>query len=284
MANLRQRWQSQSPDAQAERESDRAHGRGEFSSAAHTYNMPGLEFVYTTPESRGEATSPEQAAPAVTYGKAVAAHEVAERAAQNAITAWRQDPTPENHAAMLEMYSKSGEAARAHYAARDQMEAATMPPSGRGSIDEFIEKLRAEQEPLTDIELRNAAESQLRERGRSPHAISRGAGGPGFGGGGAPLSKEDAAAHEAYIQAYKDAYRAKQAQAEKALQTGARGGKFYVSATGAKVYVKPNPGVELLGTVQPTPFVSGLPQSVSLNQPNTGAGVQQSMMFGNRPR
>lgn len=71
---------------------------------------------------------------------------------------------------------------------------------------------------------------------------------------------------------------------EKSLQTGARGGKFYVSPTGQKVYVKPNPGVEITGTVEPTPFVSGLPQSVSMNQPSTGAGVQHSMMFGNRPR
>lgn len=89
---------------------------------------------------------------------------------------------------------------------------------------------------------------------------------------------------ESQVELARQQYEGKKAQEARAIQTGVRGGQFYVGPTGQKVYVKPNPGVELLGTVQPTPFVSGLPQSVSMNQPNTGSGVQQSMMFGNRPR
>lgn len=42
----------------------------------------------------------------------------------------------------------------------------------------------------------------------------------------------------------------KQAE-QKALETGVRGGRYYVSPSGAKVYVKGNPGVQVLDTENP---------------------------------
>jgi len=176
---------------------------------------------------------------------------------------------------MLEMYSKSGEAARAHYAARDQMEAATMSPeptpadappdhyslmannTSSEKLANMLVKHNERKEPL-DQEALAAVKAELRSRDITTIADLY------------KLSEEQDLKHKP--------------TQEKAIEVGARGGKFYISATGQKVYVKPNPGVELLGTVQPTPFVSGLPQSVSMNQPNTGAGIQHSMMFGNRPK
>jgi hypothetical protein len=54
---------------------------------------------------------------------------------------------------------------------------------------------------------------------------------------------------------------------EKSVQEGARGGRFYVSATGAKVYVKNNPGAETVGHMSNQRFHMGLPMSVHLAEP-----------------
>jgi hypothetical protein len=71
---------------------------------------------------------------------------------------------------------------------------------------------------------------------------------------------------------------------EKAIQTGARGGRYYISPTGQKVYVKDNPGTEVVGYVPPAPFVGGLPQSVTMAEPRVDDPRNMSMMFGNRPK
>ena len=54
---------------------------------------------------------------------------------------------------------------------------------------------------------------------------------------------------------------------QKSIETGTRGGRYYVSATGAKVYVKSNPGPIHLGHMQNQTFHQGLPMSVHLNEP-----------------
>lgn len=53
----------------------------------------------------------------------------------------------------------------------------------------------------------------------------------------------------------------------KAVQEGARGGRYYVAATGAKVYVKSNPGAETIGHMSNQRFHQGLPMSVHLSEP-----------------
>jgi hypothetical protein len=61
------------------------------------------------------------------------------------------------------------------------------------------------------------------------------------------------------------------AAAEKAgILVGTRGGRYYVSATGAKVYVKPNPGPVIQGHMSGQRFVGGLPMSVHLAEPKRG--------------
>ena len=54
---------------------------------------------------------------------------------------------------------------------------------------------------------------------------------------------------------------------DKPVETGARGGRFYVAATGAKVYVKSNPGAETVGHMRNQTFHQGLPMSVHLAEP-----------------
>jgi hypothetical protein len=54
---------------------------------------------------------------------------------------------------------------------------------------------------------------------------------------------------------------------DKPVQEGARGGRYYVSATGAKVYVKPNPGTEEVGQVSKMPFIGGLPATAYMQEP-----------------
>jgi hypothetical protein len=54
---------------------------------------------------------------------------------------------------------------------------------------------------------------------------------------------------------------------EKSVQEGARGGRFYVSATGAKVYVASNPGAETVGHMRNQRFHMGLPMSCHLAEP-----------------
>jgi hypothetical protein len=53
----------------------------------------------------------------------------------------------------------------------------------------------------------------------------------------------------------------------KAIQTGPRGGKHYVTATGAKVYVKDNPGATVVGHMSNQRFHQGLPMSAHLAEP-----------------
>jgi hypothetical protein len=51
------------------------------------------------------------------------------------------------------------------------------------------------------------------------------------------------------------------------VQEGARGGRFYVAPTGAKVYVKSNPGAEVVGHMSNQRFYQGLPMSCHLAEP-----------------
>lgn len=51
------------------------------------------------------------------------------------------------------------------------------------------------------------------------------------------------------------------------VQEGARGGRFYVASTGAKVYVKSNPGAETIGHMSNQRFHMGLPMSCHLAEP-----------------
>jgi len=53
----------------------------------------------------------------------------------------------------------------------------------------------------------------------------------------------------------------------KAVQEGERGGRYYISATGQKVYVKSNPGAEVVGHMTRQRFHQGLPVSVHLAEP-----------------
>lgn len=55
--------------------------------------------------------------------------------------------------------------------------------------------------------------------------------------------------------------------AKEALETGVRGGRYYVSPTGTKVYVKSNPGPEVVGHMSNQRFYQGLPMSVHLAEP-----------------
>ena len=50
-------------------------------------------------------------------------------------------------------------------------------------------------------------------------------------------------------------------------QEGVRGGHFYISSTGAKIYVKDNPGAEVVGHMSNQRFHRGLPMSVHLAEP-----------------
>jgi hypothetical protein len=59
----------------------------------------------------------------------------------------------------------------------------------------------------------------------------------------------------------------KHADAARAIQTGPRGGKHYVTATGAKVYVKDNPGATVVGHMSNQRFHQGLPMSAHLAEP-----------------
>lgn len=52
-----------------------------------------------------------------------------------------------------------------------------------------------------------------------------------------------------------------------AFETGPRGGRYYVSATGAKVYVTSNPGARVVGHMRDQRFHQGLPMSVHLAEP-----------------
>jgi hypothetical protein len=54
---------------------------------------------------------------------------------------------------------------------------------------------------------------------------------------------------------------------DKSVQEGARGGRYYVSATGSKVYVKSNPGTEEVGQVSKMPFIGGLPATAYMQEP-----------------
>lgn len=57
------------------------------------------------------------------------------------------------------------------------------------------------------------------------------------------------------------------ASEQRGTQEGARGGRFYIAATGAKVYVKNNPGAETVGHMSNQRFHQGLPMSVHLAEP-----------------
>lgn len=59
----------------------------------------------------------------------------------------------------------------------------------------------------------------------------------------------------------------KLANLPKAVQEGARGGRFYIASTGAKVYIKDNPGAEVVGHMSAQRFHQGLPMSVHLAEP-----------------
>lgn len=54
---------------------------------------------------------------------------------------------------------------------------------------------------------------------------------------------------------------------QRGIETGVRGGRYYVSAIGQKVYVKDNPGPEIVGHVCPHPFKSGLPATCFMQEP-----------------
>lgn len=52
-----------------------------------------------------------------------------------------------------------------------------------------------------------------------------------------------------------------------ALMTGLRGGRYYVSPTGGKVYISGNPGARMVGYMAQQVFYQGLPASVHLAEP-----------------
>ena len=58
---------------------------------------------------------------------------------------------------------------------------------------------------------------------------------------------------------------------EKSLETGVRGGKYYISPTGQKIYVKSNPGPEVVQQLPHLPFREGLPAYVHQAEPTVGA-------------
>jgi hypothetical protein len=54
---------------------------------------------------------------------------------------------------------------------------------------------------------------------------------------------------------------------QRGVQQGERGGRFYISSTGQKVYIKDNPGAEIHGHMRAQRFHAGLPMSVHLAEP-----------------
>jgi hypothetical protein len=78
--------------------------------------------------------------------------------------------------------------------------------------------------------------------------------------------------HAEVRRAVEDVANAKHAWAKRQLQVksveaGPHGGYYYVTAQGAKVYVRQNPGVEVVGHVSKYPFVSGLPATAYMQEP-----------------
>jgi len=85
------------------------------------------------------------------------------------------------------------------------------------------------------------------------------------------------AAHDAVKKKLAD-LAAKMAESKKRVEelkaariTGPRGGRYYTSASGEKVYVQDNPGTEVVGYMGATPFSGGLPAYVSEAEPCRGA-------------
>jgi hypothetical protein len=60
--------------------------------------------------------------------------------------------------------------------------------------------------------------------------------------------------------------------AEKGIQEGPKGGRYYISPTGQKIYVKDNPGPEVVGQMKGQVFVGGLPMSCHLAEPSRRRG------------
>lgn len=52
-----------------------------------------------------------------------------------------------------------------------------------------------------------------------------------------------------------------------ALEIGERGGRYYVGPTGERIYVRENPGAEIVGHMSDQRFVGGLPASAHLAEP-----------------
>lgn len=69
------------------------------------------------------------------------------------------------------------------------------------------------------------------------------------------------------FQTYKRQTHEEMRAMQRALETGTRGGRYYVSATGQKVYVKDNPGAKVVGHMGGQLFIGGLPASVHLAEP-----------------
>lgn len=53
----------------------------------------------------------------------------------------------------------------------------------------------------------------------------------------------------------------------RSVESGPRGGYYYVTAQGTRVYVRQNPGAEVVGQVSKHPFVAGLPATAYLQEP-----------------
>jgi hypothetical protein len=60
---------------------------------------------------------------------------------------------------------------------------------------------------------------------------------------------------------------AKRQMQVRSVEAGPHGGYYYVTAQGTKVYVRQNPGAEVVGQVSKHPFVSGLPATAFLQEP-----------------
>lgn len=78
--------------------------------------------------------------------------------------------------------------------------------------------------------------------------------------------------HAEIRKAVQDVIDAKRGWAQRQLQVrsveaGPQGGYYYVTAQGSKVYVRQNPGAEVVGQVSKYPFVSGLPATAHMQEP-----------------
>ena len=75
------------------------------------------------------------------------------------------------------------------------------------------------------------------------------------------------AKHHATVQDAEQKLAKMSAAQQHGTQEGARGGHFYISSTGAKIYVKDNPGAEVVGHMTNQRFHQGLPSSCHLAEP-----------------